>query len=473
MVLVVLSLIIWSGCSRQDIMPEVQLPERAESEEDRLRDSVYIYTYLLYLWQDDLPTSFQTRRYTTAENLLEALKTYARDPQGNIYDRFSFLDRSGTVDEELQQGLAGAFGLFLRYDNDTDLYIRQVDPGSPASAAGISRGHRVLEINGNANLTVANMDADNFAWLDAALNAQSISLRLRRSDGTEFNATVQRGSYQIQPILARSVYTVGSKKVGYFAFDVFVSTSNNAGGATYVRNQLNQLFQEFEGEGVDELIVDLRYNGGGAVITADYLSNMLAPTSVGNGLMYTYRINNTLTEAGFDTIFGPEYFNKTNSLNLDRIYFLVTGSTASASELLINNLRPHMDVKLIGENATYGKPVGYFGWDIMGVDLYAVSFQTFNSQGFGDYFSGLPVDKLVYDDVTRAFGDPDEALIAEALNYARTGGFSAVSATNLEMNTRLRSRNTTRSPGLNQFFDGQSDRGMYNFKSQALVIPVN
>lgn len=450
-----------AGCNKKNIVPDVQVPEKAESTEDLLRDSVYIYTYLLYLWQESLPIEFQTRRYPSAEGVLEALKGFARDPQGNAYDRFSFLDRSGTIDAEIQQGLAGSFGFDVRYNNETDLYVKKVDPESPAAAAGLARGWRILDINGNANLSQSSMEQDNFTFLFGALDAQTISLRLRKPDGEEVTRTLNRGSYRIQPILNSRIFDTGSKRVGYFAFDSFVSTSDLAGNPTYVRTQLNQLLGQFEDAGVDELIVDLRYNGGGAVITAEYLSNMLAPASVGNGLMYDYAYNQTLAQAGWSDVFVPENFNKTNGLDLSRIYFLVTWSTASASELLINNLRPHIDIKLIGEEATYGKPVGYFAWDVMGVDLYAVSFQTFNSTGFGDYFDGIPVDKVAYEDLTRDFGDPQENLIAEALHYASQGAFRPPAAA-LQMGP-AQSRQA-RLPQLNRALDGQGRKEMFDFR---------
>ncbi|WP_257669064.1 S41 family peptidase [Parapedobacter tibetensis] len=456
-----------TGCNRETVMPELERPTRTDTDEDLLKDSVYVYTYLFYLWQDDLPDWFSDiRRYTmgynSADAVLEALKGYAKDPDGNPYDRFSFLDRTGTINAEIQQGLAGSFGLDVRYDNDTDLYVKKVDLGSPAYTQGIRRGWQILEINGNNNLSLASMEQDNFTFLFNALDAGNISLRLRKPDGEEASLNLSRGNYQIQPILANQVYTIGSKKVGYFAFDSFVSTLSGNNNPTYVKSQLDQLIAYFENEGVQELIVDLRYNGGGAVITAEYLSDMLAPASVGNGLMYTSRINDLLQDdEDWAQLFAPVNFNKTNILDLSRIYFLVTEGTASASELLINNLQPHMDVKLIGEHATYGKPVGFFALDLSSVDLYAVSFQSFNSVGYGDYFSGMPVDKLVFDDLTKDFGDAEESMVAEALYYAKNNNFSP-EAVSLQANSSA--GNTSRiAPRLNRTLDRHGNKGMYNF----------
>jgi len=458
-----------AGCVKDTEMPKLERPELGDTQEDLLKDSVYHYTYGFYLWQTDLPDWFSdvrgsTRQFNSADAVLESLKTYAHDDKGDPLDRFSFLDRWGTVNAEIQQGLAGSFGFDVRYNNDTDLYVKKVDVGSPADQAGMKRGWQVLRINGKDDLSLASMEVDNFNFLFDALDGGSIDLLLKKPDGSQTSLSLSRGSYQLQPILANRVYTVGSKKVGYFAFDIFVSTLSDRGNPTYVKKQLDQLMAQFEEAGVEELIVDLRYNGGGAVVTAEYLSNLLAPLSVGTGLMYTNHVNPGLDDfllAHHVRIdFSPVHFQKTNILNLDRIYFLVTEGTASASELLINNLTPHVDVKLVGENRTYGKPVGFFNWNILGVDLYAVSFQTFNSTGNGSYFEGMEVDKLVYDDLTKDFGDPDEEMIAEALYYARNGSFSRNS---VGLQARVAGRIGSNIGHRNGALDGHGIKGMYRF----------
>lgn len=458
------------GCGRETITPNLERPERAESEEDLLKDGVYRDTYGLYLWQEDLPDWFadvrgNTRRFNSADAVLEALKGHTRTAAGDTLDRFSFLDRWGTVNAEIQLGLAGSFGFDMRYDNDTDLYVKKVDLGSPAFDAGLRRGWQILQINGNSDLAVATTEKDNFRTLFTALDGATISLQLRKPDGDLVSVRLDRKNYQLQPISARQVYAIDGKKVGYFAFDVFVSTLNDRGNPTYVKTQLDQLIAQFAEHGIRELIVDLRYNGGGAVVTAEYLSNVLAPVSVGNSLMYTNKVNENLSAflnaRRVQADFSPVHFSGAKPLSLDRIYMLVTESTASASELLINILKPHIDVKLIGEHATYGKPVGYFAWNVRGVDLYAVSFQTFNSEGFGDYFSGMPVDKVAYDDLTKDFGDPAEALIAEALHYARTGSFLPNS---LPLQSRVPARTVnTGSAYSNRELDSRLNKGMYIF----------
>src|SRR5690606_37856248 len=132
-----------------------------------------------------------------------------------------FLDGWGTVDAEIQQGYAGSFGFDVRYNNDTDLYVKKVDSGSPAYQFGIRRGWQIVRINGTGDLSLSSMEQDNFAFLFGALDAEEISLVLRKPDGSEVSAALQRANYQLQPIMSQKIYNVAGKKVGYFAFDIF------------------------------------------------------------------------------------------------------------------------------------------------------------------------------------------------------------------------------------------------------------
>lgn len=469
-----LSSLLLFSCKKDSPVTPLEKPERNTTKEDLLKDSVYYYTDYFYLWRDQLPTwgSFNPRNYKTAEEVLEALKSYARDANGNLLDRFSFLDRTGAVNESIQEGLSGSLGFDVRYNNDTDLFIKLVYPNSPADKAGIKRGWQILAINGNSNVDVASFEEDNFSFLLNALGASSIDLKLRKDDGAIVDLQLLRSTFQIKPILYNNVYTVGAKKVGYFVFESFVATENLNGGDTYVKNDLNQVFANFEGQGVSEVIVDLRYNGGGAVVTAEYLSNMLVPIAANGQVMYSYEINELMQADGWEeAFFSPVNFEKTNSLNLNRIYFLVAaGSTASASELLINNLSPLMETKLIGERHTYGKPVGFFPWEILNTDLYVVSFKTVNTNGYGDYFNGLTVDFNVGDDVSKDWGNPEEAMLKQALYFSEHGSFFQPSQ--LQAGRRAAISVDTKQ-NINKKLDKKGNHDMFDFRKPDFRKKVN
>lgn len=455
---------IVSACSKNETPRVLPKPVRGESREDRLKDSVYLYTHYMYLWQDQLPTSFPTADYRNAEAVLDALTDFSKDPiTHRKLDRFSFLDRAGSVNEEIQEGRLGSFGLDVRYQNENDLYVKIVYPNSPAADAGIERGFQVLAINGNSNLANHIHEPDDYRFLFDALDAASISLRLEKPDGSEIDVTLDRHRFISDPVLHAQVYTVGSKNIGYFVFESFVSTKDDLGRDTEVMKRLNEVFQGFQEQEVQEVIIDLRYNGGGAVVSAEDLSNLLAPSTISsNDLMYTYGVNQSLREEDDERdenlrFFGPVYYNKTNALNPSRVYFLVTGGTASASELLINNLKPYTDVKLIGEGATYGKPVGFYAVTIMQNDLYAVSFKTVNANGETDYYDGMPVDYDVSEDLTKNWGNIQDPLLMEALHYAETGSFTTSSLSRMNKNNST----SPRKRELNRKLDLHGNKDMY------------
>jgi hypothetical protein len=152
--------------------------------------------------------------------------------------------------------------------------------------------------------------------------------------------------------------------------------------------------------------------------------------------MYTYIFNDSLTAGKFpllkrksdfsDASFKPGdntvMFQKEGNLNLSRVFFIVTRETASASELLINNLRPYLDVKLIGDT-TFGKPVGFFPISIFNYAIYPISFKTVNSAGSAEYYDGFAPDKLAPDGVNKNWGDLNDPSLAAALHYITSGTF--------------------------------------------------
>jgi carboxyl-terminal processing protease len=440
---------------------------------DKIKDSVFLYAKEDYLWYNALPSyeTFNPRSFTGADDItaltneVNALSQYAINPNSNpsrpyeYYSdnpgeaKYSFID-NGTVSSELN-GVHGDFGFAPFYNTVTDLRVKYVYPGSPADLAHIKRGYQITSINGNTNL---NYDGGNYGngtnlkfVINAYSNSNTISMTLKRPDGTTLTVTnMNVSAYTVNPILKDTVFDQGSgHKVGYIVFNSFTSDAN-------AHQPLLTAFNNFSAAGITDLVVDLRYNGGGYVSTAELIDNLIAPTSKQNTLMYTTYYNDILTNGREvllknqwrkDPTTGQDYnygqfsyavadnavkFSQVpgaNPLNITRVFFIVTGSTASASELTINNLRPVMDVQFIGE-PSYGKPVGFFDIDINKYQLYIPEFYTQNSSGQGGYYDGFKPGtsdypgKADYDDVTKDFGDPTEGLLAHALTYVTTGTYA-------------------------------------------------
>ncbi|RYE17400.1 MAG: hypothetical protein EOP42_32360, partial [Sphingobacteriaceae bacterium] len=327
----------------------------------------------------------------------------------------------------------------------SDLRIKYVYPGSPADKAGLVRGYQVVKVNGRTALDYdANTSAaPNYNFVVAALfNASTINMTLKKPDNTTIDVTMSTASYTVNPVLKTKIIDLGNgKKMGYIVFNSFTELTKNA------KAYLEPAFAAFTTAGISDLVVDLRYNGGGSVETAEYLSNLIVPVAKTNTLMYTTYFNDKLQndkyplfakKLGIDVAKNPgafksvnwaEKFAKVGTLNINRVFFIVTGSTASASELTINNLIPEMNVQLIG-TTSYGKPVGFYGIPIGSYQYYTPEFETKNSAGQGGYYAGMTPGSATYpgvqanDDVTHDFGDVNEALLAKAVNYSVKGTYS-------------------------------------------------
>jgi hypothetical protein len=274
-------------------------------------------------------------------------------------------------------------------------------------------------------------------------SSSSTTFTFEKPDGSTVDIKLGTGSYQEQPIALDSIYNIASKKVGYMVFNSFLGDTNQ------VYQRFNNIFTKFAQQNVSDVIIDLRYNGGGYVTMQEKLANYLVGASANGGIMMKQQFNDKLTGYNETTT-----FHKLGSLNLNRIFFIVSTNTASASELLINNLKPYMDVKLVGPSNTHGKPVGFFPYPVGDWYIFPVSFRTVNKNGEGNYFKGLEVASKTADGVDKDWGDAAEASLASTLNYISTGSFRLKNTKPYVENARLKEANEV----LNQYsFKGAVD----------------
>ncbi|TZF84746.1 hypothetical protein FW774_07120 [Pedobacter sp. BS3] len=497
----VLNLIVAGGCKKSklstsdgDNTDNTNIPGTG-TRDQLTKDSIFLYAKEAYYWYASLPdyATFKPRNFSSNDAELYALTQYSNNPAtgkpyeyvaGETYPKYSFFyteESSGAV-SALKADLnetATDYGFAVMYNTLTDLRVTYVYPGSPAALQGLTRGCRITAINGRSGSSIS-YDASpygsgtNLSFVESAIfgtNA-TISITYINLSGQTKSVVISRSTYTLDPILYTTTYTIGDKKVGYLVFNSF---TNN------VTSRLKSIFSDFQSKGVTELVVDLRYNGGGYVNTAIDLINLIAPVSQNNNVMFTTYYNNNLqslttlakrkasilvnqplpdenghlqnytggangkyvtyadlnySSTSSDNI---ERFSTSGSLAPSRVYFIVTGSTASASELTINSLKPVMDVKLIGET-TYGKPVGFFPIHIDDFDMYIPEFETKNQVGTGGYYSGLTVDRSGYEDLDKAWGDSTEALLAYALGYTKNGVFSATKKVNNSVSSEGKAR---------------------------------
>ena len=385
------------------------------------RDSAYLFTKTLYLWADNLPcfTDFQPRTFSSLEQLMERVRTFSpRSTATNRnFDRFSFAIPIPQWDN-ISSGRESDFGCNFRFapSSDDDLRISYVYAASSAGRQGVQRGWRVLTANGVA-ATRANVDA-----LNRELGKSSAQIEFQRPDGSRQTLTLNAEEYQANFILKKQVLAVGDRRVAYLVFNSFLGDDTD--------DQLRAAFDEVRAAGVNDLVVDLRYNGGGFVNYQQLLANLIA-TQNAKGKVMSRRKYNTLLTNEFrrrNINLTTNFDNQAPVLNINRVVFITTSATASASEILINSLRPHMEVKVVGRPSA-GKPVGFRNIPIItnranpaaNYYVFPVEFQSINASDFGDFFDGIPVDATAPDDVTRDFGNPDETSLRVALTYLRTG----------------------------------------------------
>ncbi|HET8827773.1 MAG TPA: S41 family peptidase [Pelobium sp.] len=475
------SILLLAACKKDKVTPEDAAPTPTTNRNELTKDSIFLYAKEVYLWNEALPTynTFKPRTEfnESSDNLtnlnaeLFALTRYGINsltglpyefnmeyPDETKYSfiedlvaegKLAFAKNSQSNVDFNGEGNDLGFSLALIGTRDNyKVYFRFTSPGSPASLAGLSRGDYINKINGR-NIGTNFDTEENF--INDAINKDAITIGGKKKDGTDFNASLVKTKYTSSPIFKDTVLLEGTKKIGYLAYARFTDDDNSD-------LPLTNVFNKFTSAGVTDLVIDLRYNPGGYVTTAEHLINLIAPRSLNGKTMFKQTYNATM-QAGKATILKNQplrdqqgelvyrngrlvtyadesfkesdnqtFFNKEGNLdNISKVVFIITESTASSSELVINSLKPHITVKTVG-TTSYGKPVGFFPIRIDKYDLYLSSFSTTNSNGDGNYFAGIIPDAEKGDDVTRGFGDPDEDSLEAAIAYLVSGNFTSSSS---------------------------------------------
>lgn len=402
--------VFFQACKKEDSLSPTNLtpPTTSATSAEKIKDSALLYARDLYLWYDKIPATFNAQSYADPSAIMTAIRQYSIEPgfSGPV-DRWSFAVGREQF-EDLSAGVSGDFGLNVFFRQEGDLRVRAVEKNSPAGQVGIRRGWRITRINGNNNLSTSN---SSFV-VQNVYQSSTTTFTFQKPDGSTVNLTLNARTYQDEPVVLDSVYQVNGRKIGYFVFGSFL------GDTTSIYNQFNRVFNGFTAQGVQDVVVDLRYNGGGYVSVAEKLADYLAPSSANGNVMMTQKFNNKYSNYN-----STDLFRKRGSLNLNRIFFIVSSGTASASELLINNLRPYMEVVLLGSSKTHGKPVGYFPIPVGSWYVLPVSFFTVNKNGEGHYYNGFPLNNQIADGLDKDWGDLSESLFGSAVNYISTGAF--------------------------------------------------
>jgi len=426
--------IVAAGCRKEEV-PPIVIPPATEV-------NTFIWNGLhdYYLWNNDVP-NLSAGKFSNKDSLNAFLNKYT-DPDALFtsllykykeVDKWSFIvDDSKTIDDWIS-GISKTMGydfMLGRIGSTDNLFgfVRYIYKDSPAEKAGLKRGDIFLNIN-DQQLTVSNyqtllFNTETYKMGFATIVNNTISPNTKTMSMTAIEM-------QENPINKDTIFTFNNQKIGYLVYNGFNSDFDL---------QLNNVIQKFKTANIDQMVLDLRYNGGGSVQSSIYLASMLYSTDASkifaksqyNEGLQSYFVSSKGSNY-LNDYFSPVIYSTTNtpetpinSLNLKKIYIIVSENTASASELLINGLKPYMNVKVVGIN-TDGKYTGSTtikDWDENGnvnpnhkYAMQPIIVKYANSAGVTDFINGLTPDITAEEDIAnlRPFGDPNEDLLRVVL----------------------------------------------------------
>ena len=390
-----------SGSDGSTSVPVVDTP--GECSVASQNESLFNYLQDQYYWYQDLPSSINPGSYGSVWDLLEDVQV----PQ----DRFSFIMTEADYQAQFTNANFVGFGFSWRLATDSkSLQVRYVYDNGDAHGAGLARGDKITAVDGVAVETLAaQVSSGATTWgnvFGASTEGLTTNFAWQKPDGSVVEQVLAKQVVDTNTVLKSQVLeTVDDKKVGYVVFNRFIARGVE---------DLNQAFNEFVGASVDELILDLRYNGGGLVSLANQLSTQIAGDKVDGEVFVTLQYNDKHPEQDVTSLFSLG--SGIGQLNLDRVVVLTTGASCSASEMVINALSPFVEVVTVG-STTCGKPVGMNPVQICDNIIFAINFETTNALGVGGYFDGLPVTCDAEDLIVGDWGSIEDPLLREGLYY--------------------------------------------------------
>lgn len=381
-----LAAMLLAACGRDDTKPV--------KTRNRINEALMECLDNYYYWVEHMP-SVDPNDYADPYELMEAVRY-------RPIDKWSYI----TTRTELEAYYSGAsyagFGYASGFDADGNYIISYVYPKAPMHAQhGIDRGWRILAIDGQKPTP------DN---VNTLLGPREVGVSCRftmlRPKGDTVDYTLTKTMVETTSILKDTVLNIDGSKVGYFALSEFIEPTEQ---------ELIDLFLQFKAAGITDLVVDLRYNGGGLVNVSNTLGNLIAGIHAHGKVFCTFYHNAKNRSNDTSLLFRNM---RDSSLSMGRVAFITSSGSASSSELLINALTPFIEVHCVGQR-THGKPVGMytFTFNNPAIDwaFVPICFSSRNADGYGDFFDGLPVEREANDDVYHAFGEPQEECMAAAL----------------------------------------------------------
>jgi carboxyl-terminal processing protease len=351
----------------------------------------------VYLWYDHLPATIDPSAYPTPDSLIKKLRY-------SVYDRWSSVISKTDFNQYYVEGTMIGHGILLGVDENENIRIAFVYRSTQAYELGVRRSWIITKVNGTS-VTPDNI----FELLGESEVGITNNIEFINENAESVTLSLTKEEIDITPVLHYEVLQQGDKRIGYMVFQDFIDAATD---------ELDEAFASFNSEGINDMIVDLRYNGGGSVEIAEYLAGWLIGRNYSNQPFINFRHNDKNTRED-TTVNVPE---NTSGLNLNRLFFIGTRSTASASELIINGVKPFVNTILAG-TPTHGKPVGMDVYAFKDYDyvVLPITFRYTNKDNVGDFYDGLIPDLPADDDLTKNFGNPEESSLKAVLDYIETG----------------------------------------------------
>lgn len=397
---------------------------------DTLKKAILDVMQETYFWNNSIPLPFDATKYETALVVLEALKFKPND-------EFSELLPNSLFESRIIQGKATDVGITVVHDVRKKLYVAYVLEKSPADLAGVKRGWEILKINKtlipeNYDLKLANVSL-------AGPPGTIFNINFQVGENEFVSKSIESAEYKVKAVLDKTVFTVDSTgkekdkkvKVGYWIYQNFIATD----GLLPKRSaEVQESMEYFQKEGIQELIIDLRYSFGGEVEVVERVCNYIVPAEHNGKLMYTLKNNSKQTKYDRSVPFG-----KAGSLAFNKVIILTSKQTKGPAEFIMNVMEPYLKVVQIGESTT-GMPVGLdrigttgnSNFSKFNVELLAVKYILTNSTGITNYWDGFPksfpttpTKKAGYayvsatDNPRLNWGDPKDPLLAAAIKYIK------------------------------------------------------
>jgi hypothetical protein len=387
-----------------------------------------------YLWSGASPNP-DPAAYASLSAYFAAL-LYPGDglvPNGVPADKWSYISDAASYTQFFTDGQTLGYGLSVNgLELQLPLKARFIESKSPAYVQGLRRGDQILTVNGR---TAAELIAANdFSALSPTKAGDTLALQISRNSGPSQTVTLTAAVFDLTPVPVNQVLTLpNASKVGYLVMKDFI---------TQAEAPLTAAFKDFRAAGARDVILDLRYNGGGRISTAAVLASLVAD-SVHNQKVFTNLVFNTKNASQ-----NTSYRLTSQTTGFDRVVVLTGARTCSASELVVNGLKPYVQVVTVG-GQTCGKPFGFVPVTSCSSTFSAVNFESFNANGEGRYYNGIPATCQATDDFNGQLGDPTEVLTAAASSYLQNNNTCpavAASVSTLSARARVLSTAVRRGP---------------------------